>query len=249
VVIPEGGPSPVWLYVAIGAVILAGFFWHVRSKERHGREPLIPIRLFRNRTANLGLTTQTVQWLVMQGSFFVISVFLQKIRGYNAIETGLMLTPATIGILASSAAAERLAKRHPQRWLVRAGFVLTAAGMVLLLALVREDSGVWTFIPGLLLVGLGVGVMLTSSVNVVQSSFPESDQGEISGLSRSVSNLGSSLGTALAGSILVGAAVPGGRPFALAQVTMLVITLIGLGAALLLRAPARSRTRARAGSG
>ena len=60
-------------------------------------------RLFRNRTSNLGLTTQTVQWLTMQGSFFVISVFLQQVRGYNAIQTGLMLTPTTIGVLLAPA--------------------------------------------------------------------------------------------------------------------------------------------------
>ena len=70
--------------------------------------------------------------------------------------------------------------------------------------------------------------MLTSSVNVVQSSFPESDQGEISGLSRSVSNLGSSLGTALVGAVLVAAALPAGKPFGIAMVVMLVFALIGL---------------------
>jgi predicted MFS family arabinose efflux permease len=74
--------------------------------------------------------------------------------------------------------------------------------MILLLVLVRAHAGIWRWIPGLLLFGAGVGVMLTSSVNVVQSSFPDQDQGEISGLSRSVSNLGSSLGTALVGSVL-----------------------------------------------
>jgi len=121
-----------------------------------------------------------------------------------------MLTPATLGILVSSAAAGRLAQRHAQRVLIISGFVVTATGMALQLALVREDSSVLSFVPGLLLMGLGVGVMLTSSVNVVQSSFPDTDQGDISGLSRSVSNLGSSLGTALAGSILVAAAIPGG---------------------------------------
>ena len=144
----------------------------------------------------------------MQGTFFVVSVFLQQIRGYNAIQTGLMLTPSTIGVLAASAAAGRLARKRSQELLIRAGFVTTAVGIALLMALVREQSGIWTFVPGLLLIGLGVGVMLTSSVNVVQSAFPEKDQGDISGLSRSVSNLGSSLGTALAGSVLVGASVP-----------------------------------------
>lgn len=114
-------------------------------------------------------------------------------------------TPATIGILVSSAATERLAKRHSQRSLIRAGFVTTTVGMALLLALVREQSRILSFVLGLLLMGTGVGVMLTSSVNLVQSSFPGADQGDISGLSRSVSNLGSSLGTALAGSVLVAA--------------------------------------------
>jgi predicted MFS family arabinose efflux permease len=106
--------------------------------------------------------------------------------------------------------------------------------MILLLVLVRAHAGIWRWIPGLLLFGAGVGTMLTSSVNVVQSSFPDKDQGEISGLSRSVSNLGSSLGTALVGSVLVAVKLPEGRPFAVALTMMLVITLIGLVIALLI---------------
>src|SRR5205807_1051216 len=138
---------------------------------------------------------QNVQWLILQGSFFVISVFLQTVRHYNAVETGLILTPATLGILVSSAAAGRMAARRSQRSLVRAGFLVAVVGLVLLLVMASATSPIATFIPGLLVVGLGVGVMLTASVNIVQSSFPEDEQGEISGLSRSVSNLGSSLGT------------------------------------------------------
>ena len=78
--------------------------------------------------------------------------------------------------------------------------------------------------------------MLTPSVNVVQSSFPEDRQGEISGLSRSVSNLGSSFGTAIAGTILVAAAAPGNRTYGIAMGVLAGIGLIGLGAALLLPA-------------
>ena len=132
---------------------------------------------------------------------FVVAVFLQEVRGYNAIETGVIFTAATVGVLVSSLAAERLAKRRPQKTLIIAGFVVTIAGIGLLLALVGASSRVAAFGPGLLLIGLGLGVMLTPSVNVVQSSFPEQQQGEISGLSRSVSNLGSSFGTAIAGTI------------------------------------------------
>ena len=200
VVIPKGGISPVWLFVAIGALFLLWFFLYTRSAERKGRDVLLPLRLFRNKISNLGLGTQTSQWLILQGTFFTVSVYLQEVNHYNAIQTGLILTPATIGILAASAGADRFARRHPQRWLIIAGFLVTAAGMILLLALVRAHAGIWRWIPGLLLFGAGIGDMLTASVNVVQSSFPDADQGEISGLSRSVSNLGSSLGTALVGS-------------------------------------------------
>jgi MFS family permease len=228
VVIPKGSISVVWILVAIGALFLLWFFLHIRSAERKGRDVLLPLRLFRNKVANLGLGTQVIQWLILQGSFFVVSVYLQEVNGFNAIETGLMLTPATVGILAASAGADRFARRHPQRWLIIAGFMCTALGMILLIALVRKGSGIITWMPGLLLFGIGVGTMLTSSVNVVQSSFPEKDQGDISGLSRSVSNLGSSLGTALVGSVLVAVKLPAGRPFAVGLAMMLVIALIGL---------------------
>ena len=88
--------------------------------------------------------------------------------------------------------------------------------------------------PGLFLVGAGIGVMLTSSVNVVQSAFPEKDQGDISGVSRSVSNLGSSLGVALAGSVLAAEAFPGNTTYAVSLIIMTVIAMIGFVAALLI---------------
>jgi MFS family permease len=237
VLIPKGSISPVWVYIAIGAAFLLSFILHIRSAERRGRDVLLRLRLFLDRTADLGLGTQLIQWLTLQGAFFVISVFLQEIKHYNAIQTGLMLTPAIVGMLVTSAAADRMARRHSQRALIIAGFAVTVAGMGLLLGLVRSDTGVFSWIPGLLVIGAGIGVMLTSSVNVVQSAFSESDQGDISGLSRSVSNLGSSLGTALVGSVLVAAKLPGGGPFAAALTVLVVIALIGLVIAVLLPRP------------
>jgi MFS family permease len=235
----DGWASPrVWLYVVLGLVVLAGFFLWARMRERAGRTPLVSPALFRNRTSNLGLVTQNVQWLVLQGSFFVISVFLQQVRGYSAIQTGLMLVPATIGILLSAGMAQRMASRHPQRLLVRAGFTVTVAGLLLLLALARTDSAVWTFWPGLFLMGFGVGAMLTASVNVVQSAWPEDVQGDISGVSRSASNLGSSLGVAIAGSVLVAATTAGNPPFLTAIVVVGAFAVVGWIAAFLLpRAP------------
>ncbi|NTU86223.1 MAG: MFS transporter, partial [Chloroflexales bacterium] len=180
------------------------------------------------------LVTQNMQWLILMGLSFVISVYLQQVRGYSAIETGLILTPNTIGILVSALAAARLAQRRSQATLIRVGFALTITGVALLLLLVDITSSIWTFVPGLLVIGLGVGVMLTSSVNVVQSAFSEEDQGEISGLSRSVSNLGSSLGVAIAGTVIVSSLVTGNEGYALALIVLIVFAAIGLGAALML---------------
>src|SRR5215208_96492 len=218
--------------MALGAGFLLGFFLYIRSRERAGKEPLLSTGLFRNRISNLGLVTQNIQWLLLMGTSFVVAVFLQTVRGYNAIETGVIFTSATVGILVASLAAERFAKRRSQKTLISAGFVGTLAGIGVLLSLVGASSRVVAFAPGLLLIGLGVGVMLTPSVNLVQSAFPEELQAEISGLSRSVSNLGSSFGTAIAGTILVSSLATGNRSYALAMVALLVAGLIGLAAAV-----------------
>jgi MFS family permease len=224
------------VFLALAVVFLGWFFLHIRSAERSGHDALLSTGLFRNRTSNLGLVTQNIQWLLLMGITFVVSVFLQTVRGFSAIKTGVIFTAATAGILISSLAAERLAKRREQRTLIRAGFVVTIAGVGLLLGFVKSSAHVLAFAPGLLVIGLGLGVMLTPSVNVVQSSFPEDKQGEISGLSRSVSNLGSSLGTAIAGTILVSELATGNKSYVLAMVSLAALALLGLGAALMLPA-------------
>ena len=169
------------------------------------------------------------------GTSFVVSAYLQVVRHYNAIQTGVIFTAATVGILLSSLAAGRLAKTvpaadaHPDR--------------------VRDDHRRHhrpaghgqgpprrlVLRPGLFLIGVGVGIMLTPSVNVVQSAFPENLQGEISGLSRSVSNLGSTFGTAIAGTILVAGLTDPKRSYGIAMIVLAVLGLIGLGATVLLR--------------
>jgi Na+/melibiose symporter-like transporter len=232
----------LWLMAVLlvaGAIVLALFFVHIRAAERRGQEPLLSTSLFRNRTSNLGLVTQNVEWLLLIGTAFVVSAYLQVVRGYNAIQTGVIFTAATGGILVSSLAAERLAKKYPQRTLIMAGFVATIAGIAVLIGLVKGSPSPWAFAPGLLLLGLGVGVMLTPSVNVVQSAFSDDQQGEISGLSRCISNLGSCLGTAVAGTILVSGLTK--SAYGAAMIALAVIGFIGLAAAALLP---RARVRA-----
>jgi MFS family permease len=203
VILEAGSISPIWLFIGAGLALLALFALYETYRERKRLDLLVPMRLFASRVSNLGLVTQNIQWFMMIGSSFVISVFLQVSQGYSAIQTGLVFTASTVGLLLSSVLAGRLAKRFAQRTLIITGFVMAELGVGLLLLLVDADSSALAFAPGLFSFGLGAGIMVTASVNVVQSSVPEADQGSLSGVSRSVSNLGSSLGTAVAGSVLV----------------------------------------------
>jgi MFS family permease len=166
------------------------------------------------------------------GVSFVVSAYLQVVRGYNAIQTGVIFTAATLGILGASLVAAPLVRRFQQRLLILTGFVASIIGIAVLLAVVKHSPSPWAFAPGLLIIGLGVGVMLTPSVNVVQSAFPEAQQGEISGLSRCVSNLGSSLGTAVAGTILVSGLTSPQHSYALAMIALIVFSAIGAVVAL-----------------
>ena len=129
----------VWLMITLvvaGALVLVWFFQSVRAKERAGKDPLLPTVLFRNGTSNLGLVTQNTQWLLLTGVSFVVAAYLQVVRGYDAIQTGVIFTAETVGLLASSLVAERLARRRSQRVLILAGFGVTIAGVCVLLSLV-----------------------------------------------------------------------------------------------------------------
>jgi MFS family permease len=212
--------------MAAGAGVIALFFWWVRRLERRGREPLLSTGLFRNRISNLAMVTQNFQWLLLMGISMLVASHLQVVREYDAIETGIIFSASTLGILVSSLAASSLVRRFTQRSLIMAGFLIAGVGLLLLL-IVAAVPGAWPFAPGLLAIGLGLGLTLTPSVNVVQSAFPEERQGEISGLSRSISNLGSSFGTAIVGTLLVLSATGPADGYLLAMVPLIAVAIAG----------------------
>jgi MFS family permease len=224
----ESNTTLMIVFLAVGVILLAAFFSYVRARERGGREPLLSTKLFRNRVSNLGLVTQNLQWLLLMGVSFVVSVYLQTERHYSAVKTGVVFTAATLGILISSLGAERMAQRRMQKRLIAGGFAVTIVGTGLLLGLVKaSSSSAWALAPGLFLIGFGLGAMLTPSVNIVQSAFPEERQGEISGLSRSVSNLGSSFGTAIVGTILVSDLGSGNSSYIAAMIVLAAVAVVG----------------------
>jgi MFS family permease len=209
VVIPAGGISPVWPLVVAGLLVTWLFFWHIRRREQAGKEPLVHRRVLANGITNIGLLTQNFQWFVLLGSSFVIAIYFQVARAHSAIETGLLMTPATVGVLIASARMGNMIKKFSVRQILLVGFGAAVIGFVLILLGAMFAGGTWALAPGLFIFGLGMGAALPASVVLVQSTIPEADQSEISGVSRSVSNLGSSFGTAVAGAVMVSVLITG----------------------------------------
>jgi MFS family permease len=191
----------------------------------------VPTRILFDRVAVAGLLVQAAQWFLQLGVLFIVTLFVQQALGLNAIQSGVTMMPAIIGLLLLSRRASQLARKYSLRAIMQVGFVVAEAGIVLMMVLVDSDGTAWRLAPGLLLLGAGMGLIMPASVTFVQSTSPEQDQAAISGVSRSASNLGSSLGTAVAGSVLV-VALAGGtsdtRAFVYALIVVAGASLVGL---------------------
>ena len=145
-------------------------------------------------------------FLVQMGTFFVVPLFLSVALGLSAMETGVRLLPMSLRLLAvrDRGPEARCPTANPRR-VVNAGFVLLFAGLVLLVALLDISAGPEVVTGPLLLVGSGLGAMASQLGSVTVSAVPDEQSGEVGGLQNTGTQLGASIGTALAGAILISA--------------------------------------------
>jgi MFS family permease len=204
---PEGpswaGLSPtVWLVLAGLFVIWIFFRWEA-AQDARGKEPLIRPEMLRNRQLTGGLTMFFFQYLVQAGFFFVVPLFLSVCLGLSALATGARLLPLSITLLAAALGIPRLFPNVSPRFVVRAGLLALLAGTVVLLAALDKDSGPEVVFVPMLLIGLGIGALASQLGSVTVSAVPDDQSPEVGGVQNTMTNLGASLGTALAGSILI----------------------------------------------
>jgi MFS family permease len=204
---PEGpswaGLSPtVWLVLGGLLVIWIFFRWEARQ-DAQGKEPLIRPELLRNRQLSGGLTMFFFQYLVQAGFFFVVPLFLSVCLGLSALATGARLLPLSITLLAAALGIPRLFPNVSPRFVVRAGLLALLAGTVVLLAALDKDAGPEVVFVPMLLIGLGIGALASQLGSVTVSAVPDDQSPEVGGVQNTMTNLGASLGTALAGSILI----------------------------------------------
>ncbi|WFB11263.1 MFS transporter [Streptomyces sp. LX-29] len=201
------GFSLTLFVIAAGAVVL----WLFREWERHqhskGREPLIQFSLLAVPPLRAGLTMLLCQNLILLGLFFTIPLYLQIVQGYNAFETGVQLLPVSVTMLVSAMSGPLLGRVASPRTVVRLALLVLLASILWLLATVEPQIDTLSFALSMALLGLGMGLLASQLGNVTQSSVGEARRSEVGGLQYTAQNLGSSLGTALIGALLIGALV------------------------------------------
>ncbi len=197
------GLSPaIWLILGGGVVVLGFFGWENR-RLAHGRDPLIDPRILLNPTLRGGLISFFFQYLLQAGLFFTVPLFLSVALGLSAIATGVRLLPLSLTLLLAAVGIPRLFPTVSPRRVVRLGFLALLAGILTMIGALEAGAGAEIVTWPMLLAGLGVGALASQLGAITVSSVPDERSGEVGGLQNTLTNLGASIGTALAGAVLI----------------------------------------------
>ena len=201
---PLGVSLTTWLILA-GAVLLWLFVGRQRRLAAAGRAPLVDVSLFSILRLRSGLTVLAAQYAMIAGLFFMIPVYLQMTLGLDALETGIKIFPLSISLILFSIIGTRLSYIWSPRRIIRVGQVVLVLSSAILLGSVDLELQSILFGAGMFAAGAALGLLASQIGNVNMSSVGESQSSEVGGLQGVFQNLGSSLGTALIGSVLIGA--------------------------------------------
>jgi Na+/melibiose symporter-like transporter len=226
----HGWPAWTWISLAASPLVLAAFAAHQRGLARRGGAPLLDLGLFGNRSFRAGLLTQLAFWAGQASFFLVLALYLQQGRHLNALQAGLVFTFLAAAYLAASMRAPALTARYG-RGLLAGGAMLLACGHGLLLGAVAEigvGGSVVPMIPGLLLIGAGMGLIITPLTTAIMADLEPLRAGAASGVLTTMQNVGNAIGVAVTGVIFFGA-LHGGYAhafeLALAQLAALLATV------------------------
>jgi MFS family permease len=206
----EGAPewlrlSPVIWMIAGGLLVLNLFVRWESHVVARGRTPLVDFERIWNPTLRAGLTSFFFQYLAQAGLFFAVPLFLSVALGLSAIATGVRLLPLSITLLLAAVGVPRFFPQASPRRVAQLGFVALVAGIIVMVIGLEEGAGPEIVTWPMLLAGLGIGALASQLGAVTVSSVPDEQSGEVGGLQNTLTNLGASIGTALAGAVLISA--------------------------------------------
>jgi MFS family permease len=203
------GLSVVPFLIALGVWLLWIFAQRQEKLKLAGRDPLLDIAMIKIPHVQAGLANIAIQYLLTAGLFFVIPIYLQMVLGLNALDTGIKILPMSAALIVASLVGAKLVSRATPKQIIVWGKWFLVLGMFTLLYAIDPQLKSAAFIFGMIFVGAGLGFMASQIGNVILSAVDESKTSEAGGLQGTFQNLGSSLGTALIGSVLIASLTTG----------------------------------------
>lgn len=197
------GISLVAYLILFGVVVLRAFYLRQQKLEIAKANPLLRVSMFSIKVLRSGLAVLSAQYIITSAVFFVMPVYLQMVLGLDALKTGIKIFPLSVSIVIFSMIGSKLISRYSPRQIVRVGQILLVAGSVLVLGAIDPELKSIMFALGMLVLGAGLGLLVSQIGNVTMSSVSEDKTSEVGGLQGTFQNFGASLGTALIGSVMI----------------------------------------------
>ncbi len=197
------GISIVAYLIVAGLLVLWFFYVRQDDLEKKGKQALLKVSMLSIKVLRAGLGVLASQYLITAAVFFAIPIYLQMVLGLDALQTGIKIFPLSVSLILASVIGSRLANKYPPKKIIRLGQLALVVGSMLLFAGIEPDLAGPIFAAGMFVVGAGLGLLASQLGNVNMSAVSDKEANEAGGLQGTAQNLGSSLGTALIGSILI----------------------------------------------
>ncbi|MEE1150356.1 MFS transporter [Methanobrevibacter sp. UBA212] len=191
------------IIIVAGLIALAIFAYFEIRRKRGGKVPLLDMGLFKDRNLRVGTLILLMSYLSMGGALFAVSLYLQSVLQLNAFNTGLTTLPMTIGLLIFAIIAPSLAGKLSHKVIIAIGCIMAIVGCLMLSNQFRLDTTIMTLVPGLFVLGAGLGFIMALCTDIALVNIPKESQNNASGINSTGQSLGESMGTAIIGIILI----------------------------------------------
>lgn len=195
-----------WVIVLIlitgGIILLSGFYFWERRQNRKEKGNLVDVTILQKRSFLAGNIVAIGQKFISAGFIFIFPLFYEMVMGATAYETGVALLPMSLAIVVFSILGARFASWFEPKYVLLGGIALTGAGLAALRDVFSLTTTAHDIIPGSLLFGIGLGIVLSQVTNLTLSSIQSDRQTDASGIYNTARQLGSSIGTAIIGIVL-----------------------------------------------
>lgn len=189
--------------IIVGIVTLKFFFSRRKMPEASNKQPLLKVSMLSINVLRSGLAVLSAQYVITAAIFFVMPIYLQMMLGLDALDTGIKIFPLSVAIVLFSVVGSKLVTKYSPRKIVRLGQVALVLGSVVLLYALNPELQGFLFASSMFVVGAGLGLLASQLGNINISAVPEKLSSEVGGLQGTFQNLGSSLGTAIIGTIMI----------------------------------------------